>query len=137
MDALHKSHVELQQRLEQLTANKRSLENEHKQMKHQLSATLSKLNSVQDEQTLIQAQVQTMKSALDQLPAKVESNSQTQFEELCQTNAELIGHNLSLEDKLQKAENTLIEFKMNYAQSENEKEMLQRKLFELKKLMRF
>jgi hypothetical protein len=44
---------------------------------------------------------------------------------------------LSLEDKLQKAENTLIEFKMNYAQSENEKEMLQRKLFELKKLMRF
>jgi chromosome segregation ATPase len=137
MDELQKSNIELKKKLSSLETKTSTLKQEHKDVRGQLKETMDQLNTLKDEKSTLSTLVSSLDSAVNTLPEKIESKCKDQFEGLCSENATLIGKNSSLEDQLQKAESILIDMKIRYAQSENEREELHRRLFELKKLMSF
>ncbi|KAI9475811.1 MAG: rab-GTPase-TBC domain-containing protein [Benjaminiella poitrasii] len=138
IDELQKSNIELKKQLKAIEDKSKTLKREHNDVSGQLKETLSQLNPMKDEGNSLRTLVATLQNSVDTLPEKIESKTKDEFEGLCEENARLIGKNSSLEDQLQKAESSLIDIKIRYAQSENEKEELHRKLYELKKrLMSF
>lgn len=114
-----------------------TLKQEQKDVHGQLNQTLSHLNTLKDENTSLVTVVKSLESKVKSVPEEIEERTKDQFEGFCAENASLIGNNSSLEDQLQKAESILIDIKIRYAQSENDKEELHRRLYELKKLMSF
>ncbi|KAI7901356.1 rab-GTPase-TBC domain-containing protein [Cokeromyces recurvatus] len=138
IDELQKSNIKLEKQLKSLETNVSTLKQEHQDINGQLSETLNQLNLMKEEGNSLRTLVLTLQNAVNTLPEKIESKTKDDFENLCEENASLIGKNSALEDQLQKMETSLIDFKIRYAQSENEKEELHRKLYELKKkLMSF
>lgn len=137
IDELQKSNLEMKKQLKALETKTKTLKQEHKDVDSQLQDTLRELNTLKDEGSSLKTLVTSLDKAVAELPEKIESKTKDQFEGLCSENASLIGHNSTLEDQLQKAESVLIDMKIRYAQSENDKEELHRRLYELKKLMSF
>lgn len=137
IDELQKSNLEMKKQLKALETKTKTLKQEHKDVDSQLQDTLRELNTLKDEGSSLKTLVASLDKAVAELPEKIESKTKDQFEGLCSENASLIGHNSTLEDQLQKAESVLIDMKIRYAQSENDKEELHRRLYELKKLMSF
>lgn len=137
MDELQKSNMELKKKLESVETKSSTLKQDHKDVRGQLQDTMTQLNLLKDEKNSLSTVVSSLKTAVETVPQKIESQNKNQFEGLCSENATLIGKNSSLEDQLQKAESVLIDMKIRYAQSENEREELHRRLYELKKLMSF
>lgn len=137
IDELQKSNLELKKQLKILETKTSTLKTEHNDVNTQLKETLNELGTLQEEGMSLKTLVSTLKTAVDTLPAKIESQNSEQFESLCSESAALIGKNTALEDQLQKAEAELIDIKIRYAQTENEKEELHKRLYELKKLMSF
>ncbi|KAG2204917.1 hypothetical protein INT46_002686 [Mucor plumbeus] len=137
IEELQKSNLEMKKQLNALESKTNTLKQEQKDVNGQLQDTLRHLNSLKDEGSSLTTLVTSLEKAVDELPEKIESKTKDQFEGLCSENATLIGHNSTLEDQLQKAESILIDMKIRYAQSENDKEELHRRLYELKKLMSF
>lgn len=137
IDELQKSNLEMKKQLQALETKTKTLKQEHKDVDSQLQDTLRELNTLKDEGSSLKTLVASLDKAVAELPEKIESKTKDQFEGLCSENASLIGHNSTLEDQLQKAESVLIDMKIRYAQSENDKEELHRRLYELKKLMSF
>jgi chromosome segregation ATPase len=137
MDELQKSNVKLKKKLESLETKTSRLKQDHKDVRGQLQETMNQLSSLKEEKSTLSTLVSSLDTAVNTLPEKIESKCKDQFEGLCTENATLIGKNSSLEDQLQKAESVLIDMKIRYAQSENEREELHRRLYELKKLMSF
>lgn len=127
----------MKKQLKALEAKTKTLKQEHKDVDSQLQDTLRELNTVKDEGSSLKTLVSSLDKAVTELPEKIESKTKDQFEGLCSENASLIGHNSTLEDQLQTVESVLIDIKIRYAQSENDKEELHRRLYELKKLMSF
>ncbi|KAI8640350.1 rab-GTPase-TBC domain-containing protein [Parasitella parasitica] len=137
IDELQKSNIEMQRQLKALETKTETLKQEHNDVNSEFQNTLQQLNTLKDEGSSLSMLVNSLKKAVDELPEKVESKTKVQFESLCSENASLIGRNSTLEDRLQKAESVLIDIKIRYAQSENDKESLHQRLYELKKLMSF
>lgn len=137
IEELQKSNLEMKKQLNTLESKTNILKQEQKDVNGQLQDTLRHLNSLKDEGSSLTTLVTSLEKAVNELPEKIESKTKDQFEGLCSENATLIGHNSTLEDQLQKAESILIDMKIRYAQSENDKEELHRRLYELKKLMSF
>ncbi|CEP15964.1 hypothetical protein [Parasitella parasitica] len=137
IDELQKSNAEMQNQLKALETKTQTLKQEHSDVNSELQNTLQQLNTLKDEGSSLSTLVSSLQKAVDELPEKIESKTKDQFEGLCSENALLIGRNSTLEDQLQKAEATLIDIKIRYAQSENDNESLHQRLYELKKLMSF
>jgi chromosome segregation ATPase len=137
MDELQKSNAQLKKQLSDLEQKTNTLKQEQSDVRGQLKDTLQHLNSLKDDGASLKTLVTSLQTEVKIVPEKIEADYKDQFEGLCTENATLIGKNSSLEDQLQKAESVLIDIKIRYAQSENEKEELHRRLYELKKLMSF
>lgn len=137
MDQLQKSNAELKKQLAALEQKTATIKQEQKDVRGQLKDTLSHLNLLKDDGANLKTLVSTLQAEVEAIPVQIEASYKDQFEGLCSENATLIGKNSSLEDQLQKAESVLIDIKIRYAESENEREELHRRLYELKKLMSF
>lgn len=137
MDQLQKSNAELKKQLAALEQKTSTLKQEQSDVRGQLKDTLHHLNSLKDDGVSLKTLVSSLQTEVDAVPVQIEASYKDQFEGLCGENATLIGKNSSLEDQLQKAESVLIDIKIRYAESENEREELHRRLYELKKLMSF
>ncbi|KAG1052098.1 hypothetical protein G6F46_006968 [Rhizopus delemar] len=137
IEELQKTNAELKKQFSELENKTNKLKQEHKDIRTQLQETLHQLNILRDEGVSLTSVVQSLEQSVSTLPKTIETKSNPEFEALCSENANLIGKNSSLEDQLQKAETTLIDMKMRYAQSENEKESLHKRLYELKKLISY
>lgn len=137
IDELQKTNLELKKQMKILETKTNTLKHEHNDVNTQLKETLNELSTLQEEGMSLKTLVSTLETAVNTLPAKIESQNSEQFEGLCSESASLIGKNSALEDQLQKAEAELIDIKIRYAQTENEKEELHKRLYELKKLMSF
>ncbi|RCH87880.1 GTPase-activating protein [Rhizopus azygosporus] len=137
IDELQKTNMELKRQLDTLKAKMDTLKQEHQDVHGQFRQSLDELNALKEEGVTLKTVVQSLEQAISTLPEKIETKSKDEFETLCTENATLISKNSTLEDELQKAEMTLIDFKMKYAQSENERESLHKRLYEVKKMMNF
>ncbi|KAI7894656.1 rab-GTPase-TBC domain-containing protein [Mucor mucedo] len=137
MEELQKQNAVLKKKFETLEGKTETLRAEQTDVQEQLNGTLEQLNTLKEENTELVTVVTNLEKEVKSVPEEIEARTRDQFEGYCEENASLIGKNSSLEDQLQKAESILIDIKIRYAQSENDKEELHRRLYELKKLMSF
>lgn len=137
MDELQKTNSALKKQMDLLQEKTDVLKKEDGDVRGQLKETMDQLNTLKGEGKSLSTLVDSLETKVKAVPLEIEARTKDEFEGFCSENATLIGKNSSLEDQLQKAESILIDIKIRYAQSENDKEELHRRLYELKKLMSF
>ncbi|KAI8996990.1 rab-GTPase-TBC domain-containing protein [Pilobolus umbonatus] len=137
IEELQKSNLEMKKKLEDLEVKTSILKKEHQDITIELQRTIHELNSLKDEGVSLNTVIQSLNDAMISVPQKIELTHKDQFDSLCSENALLIDHNSALEDRLQRAESVVIDTKMRYAESENDREELYKRLHQLKKIMSF
>ncbi|KAI8083118.1 rab-GTPase-TBC domain-containing protein [Halteromyces radiatus] len=135
LESLQKQQAGLQQQVEQLQETTRTIQQEHDDVQEQLRDSQHQRQQMTDEQHSLRAVVQSLVTESEAIPAQIEANYSTEFNLLCTENAQLNQTNARLEDQLAAMESLLIDIKMRYAQSENERDELSKRLFELKKII--
>lgn len=125
-----------------LTEKSRSVEIENDALKKEYALVAEELISkklelarVHDENDALKQQSIELRRVLDIIPSQIENQVQSDMETLCLKNQTLNQKNAHLQDQLQDMETLVIEIKLKYAQSESEREILNRKLTDLKKWM--
>lgn len=113
------------------------LKYEHNDINIQLQRTVNRLHALKEEGVSLRTFMSTVEGAIATLPHKIAAETREKHKHVFSENAELVEKNAMLEDRLQAAEMELINIKMQYAESENEKEEMHKRLFEFKKLMSF
>jgi hypothetical protein len=93
------------------------------------------LVKVKDENDELNSTVTELRKIVEAQPAEIEDKLREEMNILAEKNVSLVQKNNGLEDQLANLENMLIEIKMRYAESENEREVLQRKWNDLKKAL--
>ncbi|KAI7855688.1 rab-GTPase-TBC domain-containing protein [Circinella umbellata] len=136
LEQLQKSNIELRDQVKHLETTSLTVEQERKDICVQLSKSQADLSHAYDEQSSLNDLVGLLRDEVKLLPRRIELQcGGSEFEELCTENAKLVEKNSVLEDQLANLETLVIDIKMRYAQSENERGELQQKLNEMKRLM--
>lgn len=111
------------------------LNKEHTAVASELITAKMDIARIHDENEALRQQSNDLKKALEILPGEVEARVKEEMEILYTKNAALVERNSALEDQLAYMENMIIEIKVKYAESENEREGLRQRLTDLKRLM--
>ncbi|KAL0088728.1 rab-GTPase-TBC domain-containing protein [Phycomyces blakesleeanus] len=135
LEELQRTNTALRKQTRELELEAAKYQQDDIEIKRQLDDSKDNLTALKEEEGTLKSLVVSLKEEIKALPSKVESRSTSEFEGLCEQNASLVQRNSVLEDELSNAELTLIDMKMRYAESENEREELQRRLYEMKKLL--
>ncbi|CAG8435539.1 3691_t:CDS:2 [Ambispora gerdemannii] len=136
MERLRISNNQLSQHVKQLEGSLQTLNREHIDIANELINTKIELAKVKDENDTLHHTVSDLRKSLEATtPVAVENRVREDMNTLAEKNVELITRNTHLEDQLSTLENMLIEIKMRYAESENEREVLKRKWNGLKKAL--
>ncbi|ORZ09824.1 rab-GTPase-TBC domain-domain-containing protein [Absidia repens] len=135
LTSLQAQQASLQHTVDQLSQSKTDSQKEYQDVTEQLQDSQHQRQQLQDEQASLKTVVDSLRSETAALPSKVEANYKTEFDALCNENASLNERNAHLEDQLAATEALLIDIKMRYAQSEDERDDLSKRLFELKKVI--
>ncbi|KAG0163120.1 GTPase-activating protein [Apophysomyces sp. BC1034] len=135
LDELQRTHVTLRKRATELDNSAQALKTEQADVQGQLRASQHDLSHVHDENSSLQMLVDSLRDEVQALPSKIEAGSRSQFDSLCNENASLVEKNSVLEDRLAHVEALLIDMKLRYAQSENDREELSKRLGGMKKLL--
>ncbi|KAI8332688.1 rab-GTPase-TBC domain-containing protein [Chlamydoabsidia padenii] len=135
LESLQKQQATLQQRVDHLRQSTTTIEKEHQDVQDQLQDSQHQRQQMQEEQVSLKTVVDSLQVEADNIPLMVEASFKTEFDQLCAENAHLNQKNAHLEDQLSAMEALLIDMKMRYAQSENERDELSKRLFELKKVI--
>lgn len=135
LEQLQKTNTELRENVRILETMTAGVEHEHDDIMLQMKRARADLVHARDEQSSLRDLVDLLQQEVKALPRAIESQCRTEFEALCNENATLVQKNSSLEDQLTHLENMVIDMKMKYAESENERGELQQRLNEMKRLM--
>ncbi|CAO3590623.1 unnamed protein product [Absidia cylindrospora] len=135
VDSLQKQQTALRQQVDQLQNTTTTLQSEHQDVKDQLQDSQDQRQHMLDEQDHLKTGVETLQATMQHIPSTIEATFKDQFDPLCTENAHLTQTNARLEDQLSSMETLLIDIKMKYAQSENERDELSKRLFEMKKVI--
>ncbi|KAI9303291.1 rab-GTPase-TBC domain-containing protein [Cunninghamella echinulata] len=134
LESLQKQQASLQQQVDQFNTTIENEKKEHHDLCTQLQDSQQHFQHMKDEQVSLQTVVTTLKEEVDTIAPKIEHQYKEQFDQLCDENTALNQRNAQLEDQLSSLEAILIDMKMRYAQSENERDELSKKFYELKKI---
>ncbi|KAI9312636.1 rab-GTPase-TBC domain-containing protein [Dichotomocladium elegans] len=135
LDQLQKSNNDLKIQAKALERATATMQKEHSDIQEQLRRSRADWAHANDERQSLSDLVGLLQQEIKLLPSRIESQCRSQFEDLCQLNATLVERNSSLEDQLAGMEMLVIDMKMRYAQSENERGELQQKINEMKRLI--
>lgn len=135
MTALKRQNKALGETVKRLEAKLAELNKEHDKVAQELIQSKMEVARIHDENDALRQQSFDLKRALELLPNEVETRVKEEMEVLGTKNAALVQRNVALEDQLGYMENLVIEMKVKFAESENERETLQRRLSDLKKLV--
>lgn len=111
------------------------LNKDHTTLAAELISAKMDIARIHDENEHLRQQTHDLKKKLETLPGEVEARIKEEMEILYTKNAALVERNSALEDQLAYMENMIIEIKVKYAESENEREGLRQRLTDLKCLM--
>ncbi|KAI9300961.1 hypothetical protein BJ944DRAFT_14351 [Cunninghamella echinulata] len=111
------------------------LNKEHAQVAQQLIDTKMDIARINDENDALRQQSYDLKRALETLPNDVETRVKEELEVLGAKNSALNQRNTALEEQLAYMEKMVVDIKVLYADSENEREGLRQRLADLKRLM--
>ncbi|KAF7728413.1 GTPase-activating protein [Apophysomyces ossiformis] len=135
VEVLRRQNKALTETIRQLENNLKESNKDHERVANELIETKMETARLHDENDALRQQSYDLKKALETLPLEVEARVKQEMEILCTKNTALVERNSALEDQLVYMENMVIEFKMKYAESENERESLRRRLSDVKRLM--
>ncbi|GAB5588134.1 GTPase-activating protein [Umbelopsis nana] len=135
LDTLKKQNKQLKDSVKRLENSVNQLNTEHIAVANRLIESKLEMARLNDENDALHQQSNELKRALDTLPAEVEARVKDEMEILCTKNAALVERNSALEEQLSYMESMIIDIKMKFAESENERDSLRRKLGDMKKLM--
>ncbi|KAG2178233.1 hypothetical protein INT43_003486 [Umbelopsis isabellina] len=133
-ETLRQSNRELMETVQRLEKSIMKLQQDHEEVASQVITSKIDLARMDSENSELRNQNSILRRQLDELPAEIEGKWTVQFDTLCEKNAGLVQKNSALEDKLTAQEGILIDFKMKYAESENDNESLLKQLNQLKKI---
>nr|CAG8571478.1 93_t:CDS:2 [Entrophospora candida] len=122
-------------KIKSLESSLQTLDREHVELANDFINTKMELAQYKDENGNLHQTIANLRRNLEIQHKEIESKTQDQMEDLAKKNIELVERNNLLEDQLSSLENMLIEIKMRYAESENEREVLKRKWNDLKKAL--
>ncbi|KAI7864581.1 rab-GTPase-TBC domain-containing protein [Spinellus fusiger] len=135
IETMRRQNKALTETVQQLETHLKDLNKEHQQVATALITTKMEIARFHDENDALHQQSHDLKKALETMPFEVEQRIKDEMEVLATKNAALVERNSALEDQLAYMENMVIEIKVKYAESENEREALKQRLTELKRLM--
>ncbi|CAG8557164.1 3433_t:CDS:2 [Acaulospora colombiana] len=126
MERLKATNQHLTNHVKSLEGSLQQLDREHVELANELVNTKVELARIKDEND-------ELRSTVANLRKNLENQLRDEMNSLAQKNVKLVEINNKLEDQVANLENMLIESKMRYAESENEREVLKRKWNDLKK----
>ncbi|KAG0163626.1 GTPase-activating protein [Apophysomyces sp. BC1034] len=135
VELLRRQNKALAETIRHLEDNVKDNNKDHERVANELIVTKMETARLHDENDALRQQSYDLKKALETLPQEVEARVKQEMEILCTKNTALVQRNSALEDQLVYMENMVIEFKVKYAESENEREALRQRLADLKRLM--
>ncbi len=135
IDKLRSNNSQLSSRVKQLEGSLQTLNREHVELANELINTRMDLAKSIDENNELHSTAVELRKTIETQPAEIEAKLRDEMNILAEKNVSLVQKNNVLEDQLANLENMLIESKMRYAESENEREVLQRKWNDLKKAL--
>ncbi|CAG8619722.1 3022_t:CDS:2 [Acaulospora morrowiae] len=126
MERLKANNQHLINQVRGLEGSLQQLDREHVELANELVNTKVELARLKDENDELHSTVANLRKNL-------ENQLKEEMDSLAKKNVKLVEINNKLEDQVANLENMLIESKMRYAESENEREVLKRKWNDLKK----
>ncbi|KAF0374118.1 rab-GTPase-TBC domain-containing protein [Gigaspora margarita] len=135
IEKIKTNNYHLTNQVKHLEGNLQELNREHVELANELVNTKVELAKVKDDNEELQMTASDLRKTLQSKPIEIENKYKEQMDSLTQKNKALIERNNTLEDQLAGLEKMLIEMKMRYAESENEREILKRRLNDLKKAL--
>ncbi|CAO3654291.1 unnamed protein product [Cunninghamella echinulata] len=135
IETLRRQNKLLTETVKHLELNMNDLNKEHAQVAQQLIDTKMDIARINDENDALRQQSYDLKRALETLPNDVETRVKEELEVLGAKNSALNQRNTALEEQLAYMEKMVVDIKVLYADSENEREGLRQRLADLKRLM--
>ncbi|CAO3648864.1 unnamed protein product [Cunninghamella blakesleeana] len=135
IETLKRQNKLLTESVKHLEVNMNDLNKEHAQVAQQLIDTKMDIARINDENDALRQQSYDLKRALETLPNDVETRVKEELEVLSAKNSALTQRNTALEEQLAYMEKMVVDIKVLYADSENEREGLRQRLADLKRLM--
>ncbi|ORZ27147.1 rab-GTPase-TBC domain-domain-containing protein [Lobosporangium transversale] len=134
-ESLRESNRHLSAEVRRLEATVHTLNKEHVELAKELITRKMEMAQLQDKNDVLSQKVIDLTKIVDSQAKEVEDRLKGEIQSVMERNLELTRKNEQLEDQCASLENMLIETKMKYAASEDQRDALTRKLADLRKAL--
>ncbi|KAF9989163.1 GTPase-activating protein [Entomortierella chlamydospora] len=134
-ESLRETNRQLSMQVRRLESSLHTLNKEHVDLAKELIARKLDMANLQDQNDVLTQKVSDLTKIVDSQAKEVEDRLKDDIQSVMQKNMELTRKNEEVEDQCSLLESLLIETKMKYAESENERDNLARKLADLRKAL--
>ncbi|KAF9400223.1 GTPase-activating protein [Mortierella sp. AD011] len=134
-ESLRETNRQLSMQVRSLESSLHTLNKEHVDLAKELIARKLDMANLQDQNDVLNQKVSDLTKIVDSQAKEVEDRLKDDIQSVMQKNMELTRKTEEVEDQCSLLEGLLIETKMKYAESENERDNLARKLADLRKAL--
>lgn len=134
-ESLRESNRQLSNDVRRLEGSLHTLNKEHVELAKELITRKMEMAQLSDQNDVLQQKVSDLTKIVDSQVKEVEDRFRAEIQALMEKNMELAKKNEQAEDQCGHLESLLIDTKMRYAESENQKDALTRKLGDLRKAL--
>ncbi|KAF9286572.1 GTPase-activating protein [Linnemannia elongata] len=134
-ESLRESNRQLSMHVRRLEGSLHTLNKEHVDLAKELISRKVEMAQLQDQNDVLLQKVSDLTRMVDAQGKEVEDRYKDEIQAVMEKNVELVRKNEQADEQCSLLESLLIDTKMKYAESENERESLARKLIDLKKAL--
>ncbi|KAF9979674.1 GTPase-activating protein [Mortierella antarctica] len=134
-ESLRESNRQLSMHVRRLEGSLHTLNKEHVDLAKELIARKLEMAHLQDQNDVLTQKVSDLTKIVDSQAKEVEDRFKDEIRSVMEKNVELVRKNEEAADQCSFLEGLLIDTKMKYAESENERDALTRKLSDLRKAL--
>ncbi|KAF9932713.1 GTPase-activating protein [Modicella reniformis] len=134
-ESLRETNKQLSMDVRRLEGSLNTLNKEHVEIAKELITRKMDMAELQDQNDVLMQKVSDLTKIVDSQVQEVEERFRAEIQALMEKNMDLVRKNEETEDQCSHLESLLIDTKMKYAESENQKDGLSRKLGDLRKAL--
>ncbi|KAF9287768.1 GTPase-activating protein [Mortierella alpina] len=134
-ESLRESNRQLSMHVRRLEGSLHTLNKEHVDLAKELIARKLEMAQLQDQNDVLTQKVSDLTKIVDSQAKEVEDRFKEEIQSVMEKNVELVRKNEEAADQCSFLEGLLIDTKMKYAESENDRDALTRKLSDLRKAL--
>ncbi|KAL1923996.1 uncharacterized protein VTP21DRAFT_7031 [Calcarisporiella thermophila] len=135
IESLRIANAQLSAHVKNLEGSLAKLNREHCDLANMLISAKMELASVQERRSNLRQQVSELTRRIEEMPAELDAEFRGEIQNLAQKNADLVGQNCALETQLNEMESMLIDTRVRFAESESERELLRRRLGDMRRAL--